>query len=166
MMSEYLFRPIEKKDLGALYKLVHSMNSGLASLPDHREQLKARIEQSEESFRKRVIKPGLQSYLFVLEDLKEKAIIGVSGVHARSTVSPYFYVYEVKKEEGHSEELGVHNTAEYLQLRKITDSPAELCSLYLKDEYRHSGISSLLSFSRYLLLRIIEGVFRIRFWRI
>lgn len=151
-MSEFLFRPIEKKDLGGLYKLVHAMKSGLASLPNHREQLRARIEQSEESFRKRVIKPGLQSYLFVLEDLEEKTIIGVSGIHARSTVSPYFYVYEIKKEEGHSEELKIHNTAEFLQLKKITDSPAELCSLYLKEDYRHYGLSSLLSFSRYLFI--------------
>ncbi len=158
-MISYILRPIKLTDLNDLKALTQAMDASIASLPNDKNILQQRIELSLQSFAKKIKTPGKEYYLFALEYIPLKKIVGVSGISARIGEGTYFFAYERQKEIFEHCPLNVSKTVEVLKLKKIKKGPSELCSLYLSPQFRVHGLGSLLSLSRYLFINTFPDRF-------
>lgn len=158
-MTSCVLRPIKLQDLAQLKSLVEKMESPLASLPNDKKLLKTRIELSEKSFKKNVSQPGKEYYLFALEDIKSRKIVGVSAIHARVGGLHYFFAYKIRKEAFCYLPLKISKYVDVLHFQKILKGPSELCSLYLSHEFRKQGLGTLLSLGRYFFINAFQKRF-------
>ncbi len=159
MTPSYVLRPVTLKDLDQLKALTEQMTSALASLPNVKKLLKSRIELSVRSFKKNVTHPSREYYLFVLEDIVNRKIIGTSGLNARVGGQNFFFAYKIQKEAFCYLPLKISKYVDVLHFQKIKKGPSELCSLYLRNEFRKQGLGSLLSLGRYFFINAFQQRF-------
>ncbi len=145
-------RPVKTQDLECLYELAGKAKVGLTTLPRNRKILKRRIQKSLKSFAAKSKKPGDYTYLFVMEDLSKKRVVGTASVVAKVGVKEPFYTYQLKTAKTYSKLLKVRKTIPYVVLKIIRNGPSEVGTLFLDPSYRHGGNGRLLSFSRYLFM--------------
>lgn len=147
-----LIRPVQAKDIDALYELSKKANFGLTSLPKDRNFLEERIYESELSFSKRIHEPGAEFYFFVLEDTVSGCILGSAGIRARIGGYEPFYTYRRNTLIHSSVTLNTENKIEVLHLEANHDGPTEIGSLFLDPAIRGSGLGKLLSLSRFVFI--------------
>lgn len=150
-----IIRPIEPDDLQALEQLVDGTGIGLTSLPRDRAALRQRIEHSRRSFTQRPSETGDEQerlFFFVLEDNTTGRIVGTTAIKAGIGLSEPYYSYRLSTIVHASRELSVHKVIPTLHLTNDYTGCAEIGSLYLHPEYRHSGNGRLLSKCRFLFL--------------
>jgi arginine N-succinyltransferase len=149
----FVIRPIEEKDLNSLLELLKYSGHGLTSLPRDPEVLKQRIRVSVQSFANDYGQaPGGELYLFVMEDIFNDLIIGVSGIISKIGGFEPFYFYRVEEQEYSSSMLDKKNTIKTLHFHKTHSGPAEICSLFLNPQYRNKQTGRFLSLSRFLFI--------------
>ncbi len=154
-----LLRPIRESDLAGLVALAASIDGGLTTLPANEEFLRDRIADSLRAFATRVKKPGGECYLFVLEDTATRELVGTSGLAARVGGYEPFYSYEIRTERYEHAPLKIEKQISVLHLKELHRGPSEICSLYLRPDYRRAGAGRLLSLARFLFV----GAFPTRF---
>ncbi|WP_137937418.1 arginine N-succinyltransferase [Chitinivorax sp. B] len=143
-------RSIASSDLDSLLELARSTGVGVTTLPANEERLARRINVSERS----VAGSASQSdanYLFVLQD-PSGCVVGTSAVAAAVGLDEPWYNYRVGLSVHASRELGVYRRLQTLFLTNDLTGVAELCSLFLHADFRHSNNGALLSKSRFLFL--------------
>lgn len=145
----HLLRPIRENDLPGLIALARATGGGLTTLPSDESFLAERIDDSLRAFRPRVRQPGGEYYLFALEDVERREIVGVSGIASRVGGFDPWYSYEVRMEHYSHPPLGVSRDIPVLHLKTEHRGPSELCSLFLRPDHRRSGIGRLLSLGRF-----------------
>lgn len=153
MPSNLLLRPVEEGDLDQVAELVARITGGMTTLPGHPDHLRNRIHDSIRAFDPRIRKPAGESYLFVLEELGQRAIVGTSGIVSRVGGFDPFYTYRLESHLQEYEPLNVHNSLKTLSLSKNHKGPTEICSLFLNRGYRGSGAGKLLSLSRFCFIK-------------
>lgn len=146
----FVIRPIRAGDIDALEEIAMSATLGITSLPKNRASLEKKLEHALASFEKEVSAPENELYLFVIENSETKTVGGTTAIVSKTGVeSPaYFYNVEtVSRADGDRRpELKIlHPTAHI-------NGPSEICSLFLKKEFRHEGLGKLLSFCRFLFI--------------
>ena len=147
-----VIRPIRATDLDALLVLVGQALSGLTTLPPDAEVLARRIKKSVRSFAKDVERPGDEGYLFVLEDMVSKQIVGICGIEAKTGGYLPFYAYEMQHEKHACEQLQIKKNIPILSVYMEHNGPSEVCSLFLSPQFRQKGSGRLLSLSRFLFI--------------
>ena len=152
MIPKYVFRPISYSDLNSFYDLVLTSKVGLTTLPKDKHALEKKIEKSLDSFRRTVIAPQDELYLFVLEELMTQKIVGVSGILASVGLEDPFYQFERQEIGKQSDSLSVHHKQEILKVSIMRQGPTEIGSLYLHPQYRNQGLGRYLSLSRFLFM--------------
>lgn len=158
----YVVRPITPADYAALYKCAVESGHGFTSLPVDETLLRRRIARAQEAFaRQHVSEPGEEGYLFVMEELSSGEVVGCAGIEAAVGLSESFYHYRLGKEVHASKELSVYHEAPTLTLCNDYTGVSELCTLFLREPYRHSMNGRVLS--RFRLLFMAE--FQQRFSR-
>lgn len=148
----FRIRPICQSDLDRLSALAHSAGPGMSSLPDDRDYLKSKIDDSLRAFDERVRKPGGEAYIFVLEDMVKKEILGTSGLVSKIGGFEPFYTYEIETKEYKDQILKIDKTLQLLKLKTAHDGPSELCSLFIDPHRRQVGQGRLLSLCRFLFM--------------
>jgi arginine N-succinyltransferase len=143
-----VLRPIRESDLPGLVALARATGGGLTTLPPDEGFLADRIDDSLRAFRPRVRQPGGEYYLFVLEDAVAGEIVGVSGIASRVGGFDPWYSYAVRIERHAHAPLGISRDIPVLHLRTEHRGPSELCSLFLRPDYRRGGLGRLLSLGR------------------
>lgn len=130
-----ILRPIRADDLDDLLALAQQLDS--MNLPRDANFLEARIARSERSFADKLSEGESGVYVFVLEDLESRRVIGTSMILAKhgSPGSPYYW-FEISTEERHNDELGKRFVHTKLRLRSTEDGPTEIGGLILDPEYR------------------------------
>lgn len=118
----FVIREADFKDRDCLLHLAQCFP--LCSLPNNKSKMEKKIQTSKESFKQILLKKK-RNYLFILEDRKEKKVIGSSQILS------YFgenksLCYFLKKEEGGS----------YLKLKPIKTGRHQLGGLILHPDYR------------------------------
>src|SRR5687768_14802466 len=101
-------RPVSMEDLDALAELAGLAGVGLTTLPKDRALLARRIEASEAAFRKFADRPGGESYLFVMEDLASRRVVGACGIVSKVGGFEPFYGYRIETQLFESQIIGVH----------------------------------------------------------
>jgi arginine N-succinyltransferase len=159
MQPKLILRPVEEKDLAQVTELVARITGGMTTLPGHPDHLSNRINDSIRAFDPRIRKPAGESYLFVLEDLEQGAIVGTSGIVSRVGGFDPFYTYRLESHLQEYEPLNVHNSLKTLTLSKNHKGPSEICSLFLDPAYRKHGTGKLLSLSRFCFIKAFPDRF-------
>ena len=132
ILHSLVLRPIQLSDLDAFEALAFSAQSGLTSLPKDRGLLKAKIEHSLSSFKKKVKKPGGEIYVFVLENTKNNDIVGTCAIFSLIGFPDPFYTFDIKKVTKISELVNQKKDLRLLTLKTLKNGPIEVGGLYLK----------------------------------
>ncbi|HXH02558.1 MAG TPA: arginine N-succinyltransferase [Candidatus Competibacteraceae bacterium] len=144
-------RPIRQDDLGSLLELARSAGVGLTTLPASEELLGRRIAASCAALGAEP-RPENTSLLFALEDSRNGRVVGICGLEGAVGITEPWYNYRVGLAVHSSRELGIYRKLQTLFLTNDLTGSAELCSLFLHADYRHSNNGGLLSKSRFLFL--------------
>jgi arginine N-succinyltransferase len=149
-----ILRPITLDDLDAVEALTALTGYGLTTLPRDAKLLRRRIRESLRGFEHLVDEdpPRGETYLFVLEDLETKKVIGTCGVISKVGGFEPFYAYRLETEVLESQQLNVRKTVRTLHLVEEHDGPCEIGSLFLSPDYRKDGNGRLLSLARFLFM--------------
>lgn len=158
-VDNFIIRPIAMDDLEQLYQIALKTGPGMTSLPADKELLKNKIQDSINSFMIEPTKLGKEIYFFVLELLAEKKVIGTAAIGARIGGFEPFYSYQIKSTRYISEELGINNEIQYLELKKEHDGPSIIRSLFIDESFRNLNFGRFLSRARFLFM----AAFRNRF---
>lgn len=147
-----VLRTPRETDLNAVYKIAKNCGVGMTSLPNNKELLQKRIESSIESFAKNKTEPKDEYYLFILEDVANKTVIGTSAIQAKTGVDSPLYSYHLSRYTRHCSTLNIRSEYDVLNLVNDNQGHSEICTLYLDPKYRkhHNGL--LLSKARFLFI--------------
>lgn len=148
----FVIRPIAPQDIDLLHEIAIESGPGFTSLPDQREFLEQKVHGSVAALQRSETLPGTETYLFVLEDQQTGEVAGTCGIAAAVGLDAPFYHYHIGTLVHSSRELGVYNEFKTLNLCNDYTGSSELCTLYLRPEYRQGGNGSLLSKSRFLFI--------------
>lgn len=149
-----LIRPARFVDLDLLVEISQSLAShGFLTLPEDRKGVAALLQMSEASFGGKLAHWDEGQYLFVLEDLGARRVVGSSLIIARhgTPQSPHLYFRVL--------EIGEKQQA--IQFEADTEGWTELGGLYLAPAYRNRPVrlGKALSFIRFLYMKRNEGRF-------
>ncbi len=148
-----VLRPIRETELPALFALAKSIEGSLTSLPVNEEFLEDRIHESLRAFNPRVRKPGGESYLFVLEQTETGALCGTSGIASRVGGFNPFYSYVIHHEKLVHKPSNTAREISVLHLHETHSGPSEICSLFLRRDFRRAGVGRLLSLGRFHFMK-------------
>ena len=147
-----IIRPLMETDADALLSLARKAGIGFTSLPADPDRIACRVVSSLAAFSDQVNLKHEQSYMFVLEDTLVSKVVGICGIESSIGLSSPWYSYRIGTLVHSSRELNVHNTFPTLYLSNDQTACAEVCTLFLDPNYRHSRNGNLLSKSRFLFL--------------
>ncbi|SNY96962.1 arginine N-succinyltransferase [Halomonas sp. hl-4] len=149
-------RPIARDDLDGLQALAQQAGVGFTSLPDNREFLAGKIEAAARAFEERTPVDD-RLYFFVLEDEDSGELAGCCAIEGQVGREVPFYNYRLGTLAHSSVQLDLHRTIDTLFLSSDHTGDAEVCSLFLRPEYRgeankHLRNGALLSKARWLFI--------------
>jgi len=147
-----VIRPVSNADVDQLLDLANLAGVGLTTLPKDRDLLKKRVARSMRSFEKNVERPGGESYLFVMEDVDSKQVIGACGIVSKVGGFQPFYGYRIETTVFESKQIDVRKEVRQLMLHEEHDGPCEIGSLFLHPSYRKDGNGRLLQLVRFLFI--------------
>ncbi|WP_028112820.1 arginine N-succinyltransferase [Ferrimonas kyonanensis] len=145
-------RPIAERDYPALLQIAEDSGHGFTSLPIDETLLKSKIQRSLRSFARQVEVPGDELYLMVLEDTSSGDVVGTCAIEAAVGIEDAFYHYRLGKDVHVSPQLGIRREVSTLTLCNDYTGAAELCTLYLKPDWRKDDNGRFLSMCRFLLM--------------
>jgi len=149
-----IIRPIAHTDLEALYGIAAESGPGFTSLMPNRDSLARKIDHSLDSFRRKPSRPGDEHYLFVLEDQASGQIMGTTGIEATVGHSRALYHFRRNRVTQTSGRGGRHRTLETLTRCNHYSGCTEICSLYLRPQFRRAHAGKLLSRVRFLFMAL------------
>jgi arginine N-succinyltransferase len=147
-----IIRPVRRDDLDQLVDLAGMAGFGLTSLPQDRELLARRIEQSIASFQIRAERPGGELYLFVMDDVDHGRLAGTSCIVSKVGGFEPFWAYEIRTAKHESKVLHICTEVETLHIVSEHSGPSEIGGLFIAPEYRRHGNGRLLSLFRFLFM--------------
>ncbi|HEX4418498.1 MAG TPA: arginine N-succinyltransferase [Kofleriaceae bacterium] len=132
------------------------------NLPANRSHIENILEHSERAFAQ--AEPVAdREFLFVLEDLVKKRIIGTSMIYAQHGTkrAPHVF-YRVENDERYSVTLDKHFIHPTLRIGYNYSGPTEIGGLILLPEYRRNieALGKTLSYVRFLFIRMHRAWFR------
>jgi arginine N-succinyltransferase len=147
-----IIRPVHPDDIESLMDLASQTSFGLTTLPHDRPLLKRRIKESQRGFSRMADKPGGETYLFVMEDLEKKRVVGTAGIVSKVGGFEPFYSYRIESTVAESKMLKVRKEISALHLVEEHNGPSEIGSLFLAPEARKGANGRLLSLSRFVFI--------------
>ena len=132
------------------------------NLPHDRTVIEGILDRSEKSFEGE-LSPSEREYLFVLEDLEQKRIIGTSMIYAQHGTkrAPHIF-FRVENDERYSVTLDRYFVHQTLRIGYNYNGPTEIGGLILLPEYRRNAyaLGKSLSYVRFLFIRMNRPIFR------
>jgi arginine N-succinyltransferase len=132
------------------------------NLPHDREVIEGILDRSARSFAGELSGADLE-FLFVLEDLEAKRIIGTSMIYAQHGTkrAPHIF-FRVENDERYSVTLDRYFVHRTLRIGYNYNGPTEIGGLILLPEYRRNtqALGKTLSYVRFLFMRMHRPLFR------
>lgn len=158
----FIIRPVKHDDLNQLVDLAKQFN--LLNLPGDKKVIGEKIERSELSFAGKLAK-AQSEYLFILEDVEEKAVVGSSLVlakHGNDEVPHSFF--KIFKRDHFSQDLGIGFIHQVLRFQLDFDGPTEIGGLLVDKSYRRrpEKLGKQISLSRFLYMGLYPERFEER----
>jgi arginine N-succinyltransferase len=158
----FLIREAAPQDLEQILGAAQHLDT--VNLPHDRARLETLLELSARSFAG-TIAVADREFLFVLEDLEHRQIIGTSLLLAQHGTrrAPHVF-FEILEDERYSESLDRHMVHECLRIGYNYAGPTEIGGLILLPQFRGRGrpasLGKLLSYTRFLYLALHRPDFR------
>jgi arginine N-succinyltransferase len=143
-------RRVCARDAKAILQLATAAGVGLTTLPADKRGIEQLIARSLEN-------SGY--FLFVLEDVVVKKIVGCAAIIANVGERTPFYSYKIHTVTRICPSLKLRKTYKTLMLVNDFQDASEIASLYLDPRYRKDGNGLLLSRSRFLFMSAFKGYF-------
>ena len=160
-MIRYAIRGATLADEGDLCALAHHLNT--VNLPDDPAHVRDILDLSVRSFSGTIKDPRRREYVFVIEDVTERRVIGSSKVIAQlgRRDAPYIFL-DVVKEEKYSATIDRHFVHTVLKIGYSYDGPTEIGGLIMLPESRRGPekLGMMISYVRFLFMAIHRGLFR------
>lgn len=158
----FIIRSVHHDDLTQLVDLAKQFN--LLNLPGDKKVIGEKIERSEHSFAGKL--PKHQSeYLFVVEDVEEKCVVGSSLVLAKHGTDevPHSF-FKIFKRDHFSQDLGIGFIHQVLRFQLDFDGPTEIGGLLVDKAYRRrpEKLGKQISLSRFLYMGLYPEKFESR----
>lgn len=147
-----VLRPVLNADLDAIHHLAVHSGIGITTLSKDINTLKRLISLSVESFAKTITCPYRELYLFALENTLTQEVVGTAAIKACLGDTAPSYTYKVIKRTRIAHDIGVRTDQTWLVLVNQFHQASELCTLYLRPDYRHSHHGVFLSRARFLYM--------------
>ncbi len=148
-----VIRPISISDYDALHTCAVESGHGFTSLPVNEELLTNRIKHSEYSFAKPDVTSATDDgYLMVGFDSETGEVAGTTGIEAAVGWDVPFYSYHISTIVHSSPKLNVNNVVNLLTFGNNYTGCSEICTLFLRPEFRQGLNGRLMSKSRFLML--------------
>jgi arginine N-succinyltransferase len=132
------------------------------NLPADRPHIEGILDRSEKSFAGELAVPD-REFVFVLEDLAKKRIIGTSIIYAQHGTkrAPHIF-FRVEDDERYSYTLDKYFVHQTLRIGYNYSGPTEIGGLILLPEYRRNpeSLGKSLSYVRFLFIRMHREWFR------
>ena len=154
-----MIRHAEAKDLKDIFCLAEKSGVGFTSLPVNMDILSNRVKRTRKTLTNEVPESD-KGYLFVLEDLQTKRVVGLSAIEVAVGLTSPFYSYHVGTQVHASDELDVYKTLDTLFLSNDLTGTSELCSLILDPDYRVNYNGRFLSKVRFLFISAFQQHFK------
>jgi len=148
----WIVRPARHDDLADIEQLVVSQGVRVSTLPQSRDRLSERIDQSQRSVNADPSLEGDLRILLVLEDLEQGRVRGTAALDAQAGAGQPFYNYRCDELIHSSHELGVSNRVSVLYPTHELTGRSLLCSFTLDQELRGTDAFQLLSRARLMYL--------------
>lgn len=156
----YVIREAFPEDLGQIHEVAKHLDT--VNLPNDRGVLEKIIALSCLSF-SGAVEVFEREYLFVLQDMEQKKIIGTCMIHAQhgTRKAPHIF-FEVVEEERYSETLDRYFVHRCLHIGYNYNGPTEIGGLILLPAYRGrpESLGKVLSYVRFLYLALHRDRFR------
>lgn len=149
-----IIRPIAHTDLDALYGIAAESGPGFTSLMPDRDALVRKIDHALASFQRAPSSPGDEHYLFVLEDETSGQIMGTTGIEASVGHSRALYHFRRNRVTQTTGRGGRQRTLETLTRCNHYSGCTEICSLYLRPQFRREHAGKLLSRVRFVFMAL------------
>src|SRR4051812_23960774 len=149
----FVVRQIFNSDFDTVYALAKFLDS--FNLPHDRDPLKEQIERSVTSFVNPKHPKADSLYMFVLEDLKTRKIVGTSSVFGKHGTSDDPHTFLKVFHKTHEDpNLKIKIDHKLLRFEFDTDGPSEIGGLILHPEFRGKdlGLGKFLSYSRFMYM--------------
>ena len=159
-LKDYIIRPIQKNDLTDLCYLAKKSGIGFTSLPESRTYLANKLKRSIESFEKADSELTSEYYMFALEHLPSKKVVGVSAIESNVGSEELFYHYKIGKLTKASKNPNIRKEHQILSISSDLSNSTEICTLFLLPDHRHKFLGKLLSKSRFLFLKQFKNRFQ------
>lgn len=158
----FVIRSVRTEDLPQLFDLAKQFN--LLNLPGEKKVLAEKIDRSVRSFAGGLPK-AKSEYVFVLEDVEEKTIVGSSLVMAKHGTDevPHSY-FKIHKRNHFSQDLGIGFIHQVLRFQLDNDGPTEIGGLLVDKSYRRrpERLGKQISLSRFLYIGLHPDKFESR----
>ncbi len=148
----YIIRPIKSEDLNSFHNFAMQATIGMNNLPKNPELLEKKIKLSLESFKKIAHAPQDEFYIFVLENVDTKEVVGTCAIKAKTGSPDPFHFYKIVTIHPHSNEAIVPKEMQLLQVVSYTNGPSEVCGIFLDRKSRKEKLGRLLSLCRFLFI--------------
>ena len=145
-------RPVGHQDLDALLRMAVEASVGMTSLIDDKTMLKTIIADAQTCFTHPLPVRKKAKFLWVLEDLATKEVIGCSAVSPSIGGEQPFYSLMCQHQKVRSDHLGFTREDEWLIAAAEFPAATELASLYIHKNHRHQYLALLLSYARLLFI--------------
>ncbi|MBP9674471.1 MAG: arginine N-succinyltransferase [Bacteriovoracaceae bacterium] len=156
----FYIRSVRKKDVGDLFEL---SQKGFINLPPNKKIISKRVELSVNAFKKPSKNLWENYYIFVIEDVERKKIVGTSLIHSQhgTTQAPNFYL-KVSEEHKFSKTLKKEMNHQILKLEADKHGVTEIGGLILHKDYRShpEKLGKQLSFVRFLYMSLYPKKFK------
>ncbi|KJV33616.1 arginine N-succinyltransferase [Aquitalea magnusonii] len=146
----FIVRPVRTADLPAIERMAVASGIGVTSLPNNRDKLFERIQQSSSSFEfEATAETGSEYYMFVLESAGE--VVGTASISACAGFDEPFYSYRSETFVHASRTLKVNNRVHVLNICHDLTGMVQLCGFYA-DTVLEPLAAELLSRARLLFI--------------
>lgn len=160
MAASFRIRQSYREDVEQVLAVAEHLDT--VNLPHDRAVIEAILDRSEKSFAGELPTQELE-FLFVLEDLQQKRIIGTSIIYAQHGTkrAPHIF-FRVENDERYSVTLDRYFVHRTLRIGYNYNGPTEIGGLILLPEYRRNvhALGKALSYVRFLFMRMHRPWFR------
>jgi arginine N-succinyltransferase len=155
----FRIRAARKSDLRSFYNLAKLTGGGFTNLPAEKSTLEAKLDRCAAGFTREGSTPGDDLYIFMLEKVANKQIVGTCQVFGAVGSESPFYSYLISTLTQKSAELGRTFRNQTLTLTTDLEGASEVGGLFLHPQERAGGLGMLLARSRYLFIKSHRGRF-------
>jgi len=154
-----VMRPAKSEDFDALMTMAEESGPGFTSLPVDESILKKRLKTSEASFKRSLEDLQNPKFLMILEDLDTGEVGGCSAVKTGIGINSPFINYRIITLAHSSAEADRRYNMDALVLTNEFMGCTEVGTLFLRPNYRSTGVGRLVAQSRYLLIQTEPELF-------